>query len=559
MRVKYSRLGDELVARGMITTKQLEEALVIQKKENRKIGEILITMGYINDDQLMGILEEQMGINHIDLKKVTINRDIPSLIGEKMARRHYIIPFAIEGNLLKLAMVDPLNIIAIKDVKLATSMEVEPYIATFKEITAAIDQYYNTVVSSDVYDAMANEFDFKDIEMIDEELLAEINNAPAVKMVNNIIEVAVKLRASDIHIEPYENELRVRYRVDGELSEGSKPPKLFHSAIVTRIKIMATLNIAERRIPQDGRVEIEINNRIVDLRVSILPTIYGEKIVIRILDRSANVMSKKELGFSHENLENFDKIIRSPYGIFLVTGPTGSGKTTTLYAALTELNDESKNIITVEDPVEYRMRGVNQTQVNVKAGLTFASGLRSILRQDPDIIMIGEIRDAETAQIAVRAAITGHLVLSTVHTNDTASTIARMVDMGIEPFLLSSSLVGILAQRLVKKICTNCKESYPVGLDEALLLGIEEGTLLHRGTGCNYCNNTGYKGRTAIHEILPVTRTIKVHIDKEENADVIKRTAMNEGMKTLRDSARELVLSGVTTVDELLRLTYSID
>jgi type IV pilus assembly protein PilB len=526
---------------------------------NTKLGEILISLGYVSDLQLMSMLEEQMGIEFVDLKKAEIDKDVPNLINEKMARRHSILPFELQGGVLKLAMTDPFNIIAIKDVKLVTGLEVEPYISTVSDIRNAIDQNYTMSVSRDVYDEMDSEFGVNGIEVIDEESLAEINNAPAVKMVNNFFEVAVKLKASDIHIEPYEKELRVRYRVDGELIDGVKQPILYHSAIITRIKIMATLNIAERRIPQDGRVEIIVNNRTVDLRVSILPTIFGEKVVIRILDRGSKVMTKKQLGFSEENLNAFDKIIKSPYGIFLVTGPTGSGKTTTLYAALTELNDVRKNVITVEDPVEYRMNGINQTQVNVKAGLTFAAGLRSILRQDPDIIMIGEIRDSETAQIAVRAAITGHLVLSTVHTNDTASTIARMVDMGIEPFLLSSSLVGILAQRLVKKICTNCKEEYPAKYDESVILGIEEGTPLHRGAGCSYCNNTGYKGRTAIHEILPVTRTIKEHIDEEHNADVIRKSSIDEGMTTLRDSARELVLNGVTTFDELLRLTYSID
>ena len=559
MRAKYTRLGDELINRGLINDVQLKEALDIQKKENKKIGDILISLGYIQEKQLIQILEDQMDIEYIDLKNLNIPQEISGLIGENIARRHGILPFELVGNTLKLAMIDPLNIIAIKDVKLATNMEIKPYIAISTEILGAINRYYKGAVSSDVYEEMADAFDFGDSVVIDEELLAEINNAPAVKMVNSIIEVAVKMKASDIHIEPYEKELRIRYRVDGELHEGAKPPRIYHSAIVTRIKIMATLNIAERRIPQDGRVEIEVEERIVDLRISILPTIYGEKIVIRILDRSAQMMNKKDLGFSDENLQSFEKIIKNPYGIFLVTGPTGSGKSTTLYAALSELNDVAKNIITVEDPVEYRLMGVNQTQVNVKAGLTFATGLRSILRQDPDIIMIGEIRDSETAQIAVRAAITGHLVLSTVHTNDTSSTVARMVDMGIEPFLLSSSIAGILAQRLVRKICTNCKEEYYANHDESVLIGVSEGTRLYRGKGCNYCNNTGYKGRTAIHEIMPATRKIKEHIDNEDTADKIKKTAIDEGMATLRESAIELVLKGVTTVDELLRLTYSID
>ncbi len=351
----------------------------------------------------------------------------------------------------------------------------------------------------------------------------------------------------------------MRYRIDGELQSYLNIAKHIHSAIVTRIKIMGKMDIAEKRVPQDGRVEAVIEGYEIDMRLSILPTVHGEKIVIRILNRNNTIMNKEQIGFTPENLEAFDKIIQSPHGIILLVGPTGSGKTTTLYAILRELNDIKKNIITVEDPVEYRLNGITHTQVNNKAGLTFSTALRSILRQDPDIVMIGEIRDAETAQIAVRASITGHLVLSTVHTNDTSSTIARLVDMGIEEYLVSSSLTGIVAQRLVKRICPSCKEEYIPTEFERNMLNVDADVVLYRGQGCNACNNTGYKGRTAIHEVLPVTEDIRSMISNRANTQEIKQEAINNGMMTLRDSAKRLVVEGVTTMEELIKMTYSID
>ena len=387
----------------------------------------------------------------------------------------------------------------------------------------------------------------------------EVNNAPVVRFVDSIIQHAIRTRASDIHIEPYEKNIRIRFRIDGELQEIMTSSKRAHSAIVTRIKILGRMDIAEKRLPQDGRVEMHVDNKDVDLRISILPTVYGEKIVIRLLDRSSTILTKSQLGFSEENIKMFDKIIRSPNGIILVTGPTGSGKTTTLYAVLQELNKVSRNIITVEDPVEYRLDGVNQVQVNVKAGLTFANGLRSILRQDPDIIMIGEIRDSETAEIAVRAAITGHLVLSTMHTNDSASTVSRLVDMGIEPYLVSSSVVGVVAQRLVKKICINCKQEYKPTHSERDLLHLADGDILSRGAGCSICGNTGYRGRTAIHEVMLVTREIRELIDHRASIDELRTAAAKYGTITLRDSCSRLVRKGITTSDEMLKVTYSLE
>lgn len=558
MNVKNKRLGDLLVEASLITEEQLIDALQLQKKLNKKLGEVLIEEGILQEKQIIEVLEFQLGIPHVVLDKYYINPDIPKLISEKVARRHILIPIRIERGKLVVAMSDPLNIFAMDDIKLITGYDVEPVIATRKDVLMAIDQYYQKASAEKALEEFKESYD-EIAEEIDEESLAQINNAPVVKLVNSIISQAVKMRASDIHIEPYERILRVRFRVDGELQENMTPSKSSHSAIVTRIKIMGKMDIAEKRIPQDGRVEMNVDGREIDMRISVMPTVYGEKVVIRLLDRSGVIISKSELGFTPKNLQVFDQIIKNPFGIILVTGPTGSGKTTTLYAALRELNDVQKNIITVEDPVEYRLEGINQSQVNIKAGLTFASGLRAILRQDPDIVMIGEIRDAETAQIAVRAAITGHLVLSTVHTNDTASTIARLVDMGIEPYLISSSVVGIIAQRLVKKICTNCKTAYPPSAGEIQLLELTDGMMLYKGEGCNACNQTGYRGRTSIHEIMPITKDIKRLIDERSNTEDLRRAAVDQGMTTLRQSCRELVISGITTVDELLRMTYNLD
>lgn len=558
MSSKNKRLGDLLVESKLISETQLVHALQLQKKLNKKLGEVLIDEGMIEEKQIIEVLEFQLGIPHVVLDKYYINPDIPKLISEKISRRYTLIPIRLERGKLIVAMTDPINIFAMDDIKLITGYDVEPVIATRKDVLMAIEQYYQKATAEKALEEFKESYD-EVIEEVDEKSLAQINNAPVVKLVNSIISQAVKAGASDIHIEPYEKLLRVRFRIDGELQEHMAPSKSSHSAIVTRIKIMGKMDIAEKRIPQDGRVEMNVDGRDIDMRISVLPTVYGEKIVIRLLDRSSEILTKSELGFTPQNLSVFDNIIKSPFGIILVTGPTGSGKTTTLYTALRELNDIHKNIITVEDPVEYRLEGINQSQVNVKAGLTFANGLRAILRQDPDIIMIGEIRDTETAQIAVRAAITGHLVLSTVHTNDTTSTIARLIDMGVEPYLISSSVVGIIAQRLVKKICNNCKEAYCPSTEEIQLLDLSHKTKLYKGNGCNACNQTGYRGRTSIHEIMPITKDIKKLIDEHKNTEDLRKMAVDHGMTTLRQSCRELVIHGITTVEELLRMTHNLD
>lgn len=553
------RLGEILVELGLITKPQLEAALDVQNKTRRKLGAILVELGFINSGQLTEAIEKQLGVPRVELDKIYIPPEIPLIISERLARRHNIIPIKRENDILTVAMEDPMNIFAIDDIRLATGLHVEPVGAASAEILRAIGIYYEKESAQKALVEFSESYEADFLGDIDEALKANVESAPVVKLLNSLIRQAVQLKASDIHIEPMENTLRIRFRLDGELREIMGIEKISHSAITTRIKIMGNMNIAEKRVPQDGRVEMIVDGKEVDMRISVMPTVYGEKVVMRLLDRSTVLMSKQELGFSEENLKVFDSIIQNPYGIILVSGPTGSGKTTTLYAVLKELNKINRNIITVEDPVEYRLNGVNQSQVNVKAGLTFASGLRSILRQDPDIIMIGEIRDTETAQIAVRAAITGHLVLSTIHTNDSVSTISRLMDMEIEPYMVSSSVVGIIAQRLIKKICKDCKTAYEPDIREKKLLGLEQGELLYKGKGCEACGHTGYKGRTAIHEILPMRSQIKEMVDAGESIGDIKRKALELGMTTLRESCRQLVLNGVTTVEELLHMTYSMD
>lgn len=554
------RLGDILVKNEIITQEQLYKALELQKGTGQKLGAVLITQGWLTDEHLFQVLEEQYQIPYLDINNIYIDAKVPKLISESLARKHMSIPIKLEKNKLTVAMVDPLDMIAKDDIRLITGLELDVVISAQPDIAKAINRYYD---SSERAEKAVEEFKsqagYEDEEDQTED--ADVTNSPMVRLVNTIISQAVRIKASDIHIEPYEKNVRIRYRIDGELREVMTPAKATHSAIVTRIKILGKMNISEKRLPQDGRVETIIEGLPIDMRISILPTVYGEKIVIRLLDRNSLVLHKEDLGFSAHNLELLNKIMKVPEGIILVTGPTGSGKTTTLYSLLKELNRESKNIITVEDPVEYRLEGINQVQVNVKAGLTFANGLRSILRQDPDIVMVGEIRDAETAEIAVRAAITGHIVLSTIHTNDTVSTISRLEDMGIENYLVSSATVGIIAQRLVKKVCLKCKTTHQATADELKLLGLSFDSNLEiaKGTGCNSCNHTGYSGRTAIHEVLVVDRDIRSLISLGKTADEIKQKAVSKGLTTLNETCRELVKQGITTIDEMVRMTFSFD
>ena len=558
--MKTKRLGDLLVETEYITKAQLQHALQIQKTTGAKLGEILIQENMVTERQIIEVLEFQMGIPHMDLNKIFIDPKIPHMISENLARKHGLIPIKKERNTLTVAMVDPLNIFAIDDIELSTSLKVKPIIATKSDILSAIEQYYEAENAEKALEELKQNYQ-AELTDIDEQTLQEINNAPVVKLINSLLKQAVMIKASDIHIEPFENIVRVRMRVDGDLQETMQLSKSVHSAVITRIKIMGKMNIAEKRLPQDGRVEMRVEGKEVDLRLSVLPTVHGEKMVIRLLDRSSFLLSKSQLGFLDKNLEKFNRILQVPNGIVLVTGPTGSGKSTTLYASLYELNQIKKNIITVEDPVEYQLAGINQVQVNNKAGLTFATSLRSILRQDPDIIMIGEMRDTETAQIAVRAAITGHLVLSTIHTNDTASTITRLIDMGLEPYLVSSSVSGIVAQRLVKKICTHCKTEWMLEEKEKKQLGLNpsEPVVLFRGRGCNVCNQTGYKGRIAIHEVMEMTKEINYLIDNKSSVEKIREKAMEQGMITLQENCKQLVLNGITTIEEMKRVTWEFE
>lgn len=559
MAMKKKNLGEVLIEAEMISKVQLEEALEIQKKNNTSLGKILVGLGYITEIQLNKTLEYILRVPYIDLSNTFIDQKAVMTISENLALKHTLIPFKLEDKILTVAMSDPLNYIALDELRAVTGLVIKECISSTGDIINAIDKYYSNEGAQKAVEELKKEYNFGELNGLAEISNNEVSNAPVVRLVNSIIIQAVKAHASDIHVEPTEDELIVRFRIDGELQEVLKSSIAAHASIVTRIKIIGGMDIGEKRIPQDGRVEMTIDNYTIDLRLSVLPTVYGEKVVIRLLGQLGMELNKKSLGFTEENLALFDKIVQSPNGIILVSGPTGSGKSTTLYAVLKELNKPNVNIITVEDPVEYKLKGINQVQVNNKAGLTFANGLRSILRQDPDIIMIGEIRDTETAEIAIRASITGHLVLSTIHTNDSASSISRLVDMGIEPYLLSSSVVGVVAQRLVKKICPKCKRPYRPDHSELMMLKLKEPRELYRGEGCPTCNFTGYQGRTAIHEVLVITKEVRELIDRRATSDQIRQIAARCGTKFLRDSCTELVIDGITTTQELLRVTYSVD
>ncbi|QRN86066.1 Flp pilus assembly complex ATPase component TadA [Clostridia bacterium] len=559
MRINHKRLGEVLMDAGAITEIQLQEGLEKSKERGTLLGETLIDIGYIDEKTLYQALEFLFHVPYIDLTETPIDKKASSLIPEKLAKKYTLIPIKVEDNVLTVVMNDPLNFYAVDDVKRATGLRVEVGISPIKEINNAIERYYGSENAQKAFEDLKKEYG--DLDLLDLSSISanEVAEAPVVRLINSILQHAINSNASDIHIEPTAKEVRVRFRIDGKLQDVMNSAISAHSAIVTRIKIMGEMDIAEKRIPQDGRVETSLDDRTVDLRISILPTIYGEKVVIRILGGSAGALDRKFLGLSEENELLFDKITKSPNGIVLVSGPTGSGKTTTLYTLLKELNKPEVNVITVEDPVEYKLDGISQVQVNNKAGLTFASGLRSILRQDPDIIMIGEIRDAETAQIAIRASITGHIVLSTIHTNDAASSVIRLIDMGIESYLVSSSVVGVVAQRLVRKICPKCKTAYRPSHSEMMLLKMKEPTSIYKGEGCPACNFTGYKGRIGIHEVLVLTKEIRELINRGASTDQLQQMAIRQGTITLRQSCAELVLKGVTTVEEMIKVTYSVE
>jgi type IV pilus assembly protein PilB len=559
MSTKHKRLGEILLETKEISEEQLEEALQLSKEKGTVLGNTLVELGYIEEKTLYKGLGYLFHIPYVELADTDVDKSASLLISEKLARKHVMIPIKRDGNSLTVVMSDPLNFYAIDDAKNITGLEITPAISSPKDIFNAIDRYYgseNAVMAFEELQKESTSLGFASLTELSE---SQIASAPVVKLINSILRHAIKSNASDIHIEPTNTTLRIRFRIDGELQEVLSSSMAAHPAMSTRIKIMGQMDIAEKRIPQDGRVETLVDGVQVDLRISLLPTVYGEKIVIRILGGSSGALDISQLGISKPNRTLFEKITQSPNGIILVSGPTGSGKTTTLYSLLKQTNRPEVNIITVEDPVEYKLEGINQVQVNVKAGLTFANGLRSILRQDPDIIMIGEIRDSETAQIAIRASITGHLVLSTIHTNDSASSVARLVDMGIEPYLVSSSLVGVVAQRLVRNICQKCKVEYDPTEAEMKILNLDEAKSIYRGAGCPSCNGTGYKGRSGIHEILVITKEIRELVNRGASIDEIGTLGISQGTITLRKSCIDLVLNGITTMDELIKVTYSVD
>ena len=550
MAIYKKRLGDLLLEQKKITQSQLNNALEHQKKEKKKIGEILVNMGVISEDEIFNVLEQQLGIERVYLDSIELSEEIVAIIPENIAKKYNLIAIGEKEFEIIAATSDPLNIFAAEDIRIFTGKDVHFVSATKGEVERAINKIYSNIVRYRVTDR-------EEIDLFNNEIM----DSPIVKTVNWIVENAINVKASDIHIEPLENRVKVRFRLDGQLKEIMSLDKSDLRAIVARIKIISGLDIAEKRIPQDGRILTKVNGIDVDLRVSTLPTVNGEKIVIRILDKNSNKISTSSLGLTDEDNEKLKRIISRPHGIILSTGPTGSGKSTTLYSILKELNKEDINIITIEDPVEFSIDGINQVNVNQKTGLTFASGLRSILRQDPDVIMIGEIRDTETAEIAMRAAITGHLVLSTLHTNDAPSTVIRLMDMGIEPYLIATSLVGIISQRLVRKICPYCGDEYEASNYEKEMLGINknERVILRKKVGCPKCNKTGYKDRTGVFEIMEIDSKIREDISKSVSIDDIGKTAKENGMNSVREACIKLVLEKVTTIDELVRVAYLED
>ncbi len=556
------RIGDILVEEGILTEEQLEEALKAAKAENKKIGEAITDLGFATEQDIAEALSSQLGFEYVNLSTVHIPDNVLSLINESVLRKHLMIPYAFVPNTInqvKVAMVDPMDMSAIDDFSIVTNLLVVPSVATTRDILIALDRYYGDTETIKAAQEYAREREDLAAKLAEGDLSSQdVQSSPVVQLVTSMVEQAARQRASDIHIEAKEDSVRVRFRIDGSLYEKFTYSIHLLPAIMARLKIIGGMDIAEKRKPQDGRFTILVDKREYDIRVSVLPTVYGEKCVMRLAQKKALTRNKSELGFSPSELQAFDDILKNPNGILLVTGPTGSGKSTTLYTALSELNKEDVNIVTVEDPVEANIDGINQVQVNVKAELTFASALRSILRQDPDIIMIGEIRDGETAQIAVQASITGHLVVSTLHTNSAAGSISRLINMGVEGYLLADSLVGIIAQRLVRRLCPYCKKPHLITDTERRIMGIraDVNPEIYEPVGCERCDNTGYSGRIGIYEIMKITPPLKELISKNASVSELKQMGMREGMHTLRQSATMLVIKGITSVHEMIKTTF---
>ena len=558
-KLKDLKLGEILVKNGIITAAELNSALEEQKRVGGSIGRQLTKLGFIKDSDLVSFLSKEFGAATVNLLEGEIPESVIKLIPPDLAVKLQVVPFKRQGNTMYLAVSDPTRVEALDDIKFLTGLNIEIVVASENEIASALSKYYNAssilTENKDYLNSIAIEETNEEVDI--SELQRSSSEQPIIKFVNKVLLDAVKMSASDIHIEPYESIVRVRYRMDGKLIEQMKIPGQLKNPIISRLKIMSQMDIAERRLPQDGRIKARMDNKEVDMRVSCLPTLFGEKIVIRVLDKSNLQLDMRKLGFSEEQLIDFKTAIHRPYGMILVTGPTGSGKTTTLYSALSEVNRPDVNISTAEDPVEYNIQGINQVLVNEEIGLTFASALRSFLRQDPDIIMVGEIRDLETAEIAIKAALTGHLVLSTIHTNNASSTISRLINMKVEPFLVASSLNLVIAQRLIRKLCAECKEPYYADVNALAKLGFTNaeiaGKRFYKAKGCPACNKTGYKGRIAIYEVLNVGDDVKNKIYENANEFEIQKVAVNHGMKPLKESAKERFLEGTTSLEEIIQ------
>ncbi len=559
---KKIRMGDLLVAAGAITEEELQQALALQKEKGTRLGRTLLESGLISKELLIATLTQQLGVEFIDLKGVKLDDEVLELVPEEIIMKYRVLPIGFDEynpNVLKVAMSDPMDIIAIDDISIITGAQIEAMLAMEEDLDDAIAKFYGNHQAMEAAEAYRKEREQDMLSQAEEdEYNAEIENSPIVLLVKQILEGGVRQRASDIHIEPLETSVRVRYRIDGVLKQVMSYDYSLLSGICARLKIMGGMDISEKRKPQDGRISIMVDRKEFDIRVSMLPTVYGEKTVMRLTSKDGLTRPKSGLGLSPSEEKVFDGILSNPHGIILVTGPTGSGKSTTLYTALSELNTEEVNIITVEDPVEANIDGINQCQVNEKADMTFAAALRSILRQDPDIIMIGEIRDGETADIAVKAAITGHLVVSTLHTNSAASTVTRLIDMGIEPYTAGDALVGVIAQRLVRRLCT-CKQPRYAEPHEKRLLGVpedQEDVVIYEPNGCNLCNETGFAGRIGVYEMMTVTRSLAQVIAKNAPANEIEKQALKEGMSTLKISCSRHVLNGVTSLSEMRKIVY---
>ena len=563
------RLLDLLVKENLLTQDQAGKAVAEQRQSGERLATVLTRLGFLTDDEILDFLSRKYGIPVINLGRVEIDPDILQLVRKEIVQKYQVFPVRKVGNTLTLALSDPTVVLAIDDVQFATGLHVIPVLAAESAIRAAIDHNYSSGVDDikKLIDQESTGID-ANVEFVDKgtkvdiaELGREADEAPTIRFVNLIVADAIRKRASDIHLEPYEKVFRVRYRIDGVLHDMMNPPKQMEAAILSRVKIMANLDIAERRLPQDGRLSVKFQSREIDLRVSSLPTTFGEKIVMRVLDKGSVVLDLTRLGFEEDDLARFKKTITTPYGMILVTGPTGSGKSTTLYAAIATINNPDVNIITAEDPVEFNIAGVNQVLVREEIGYTFSAALRAFLRQDPDVILVGEMRDLETAQIAIRAALTGHLVFSTLHTNDAPSTVTRLQDMGIPPFLISSSLLLVIAQRLVRRICLECRETVQAPVSALIDVGFRpeeaEGVRVYAGKGCATCANTGYRGRISIHETMWMTPELQEAIVRQRPANEIKEIAVKTGMRTLRQTGLRKVAHGLTTIDEVLRVTFA--